>query len=355
MLPTLSKRTTGGIVLLAILVSGAFAQSASVAYFEGEPELQRASGEAEVITFGAEVSTEDAVVTGTGDFVELRLTTGGTVQVQSNTVFRIDEISENGQPPVPVLRTTVGSVRVALGDRIRGTAEPRIATASAAAGVRGTEFLVFAGQDGSSLFVVEQGLVVVSGGENGEVELGPEQAVEVNTDGRLGERFQVRRGSINFQDWNRGRLQRFEEEPVAIMREARQRMSQLIQEIRDLRQSYDRLSREIDELRIEARRLADEGMRDEAAQLFAAEIEPRQLEASYRLITLRYTVNTAINLRTFVIAPLNSRGQALLIRDAERLRDFSGEYRQIVREYGEVVAPEIRERDFLFDRPRGER
>ncbi len=335
--------------LLCLLGAGLSAQAADVTYFEGAPQLERASGQSEPIDFGLGVGTEDAVVTGVGDFVELSLANGGTISVESSTVFRIDEVSENGQPPVPVLRTTVGSVRVALGDRIRGTVEPRFATASAAAGVRGTEFLVFAGQDGSSLFVVEQGLVVVSG-QNGDVELGPEQAVEVNTDGRLGERFQVRRGSINFQDWNRGRLQQFSDNPVAIMREARQRMAQLIQEIRELRQSYNQLAREIDELRIEARRLADEGMRDEAARLFEQEVEPRQLAASYRLITLRYTVNSAINLRTFVIAPLNSRGQALLIRNSEQLREFAGEYRQIVRNYAEVVAPEIRERDFLFDR-----
>ncbi|MFW6223644.1 MAG: FecR family protein, partial [Spirochaetota bacterium] len=223
---------------VALLLAAAVvipAQDAEVAYVEGFPELRSSGGARFELDFGDLVESGDSVITGATDYAELERGTGNTIRVNENTVFTLQQVEREGRTET-VLENTVGSVSYRF-NRVTGR-EPRIGTASAAAGVRGTELTVYAGDDGTSLFAVDSGLVDVEA-EGRTVSLTENEAVEVVAGQAPGEKFEWLGAELDFSTWNADRLDVFLEDPLEGLVRIEERLNYFAEQVDETYVQYE--------------------------------------------------------------------------------------------------------------------
>ena len=129
---------------------------------------------------------------------------GVTIKIAHNTVFTLMEKAQGNQS-TSVLSVALGSIKFRY-DKLTGT-EPQVRTNGAVAGVRGTEFTVFSGADGSTLFAVDSGQVTVEAAGQ-SVDLAASEGVEVPLGKPPGDKFTVQRDQVNYSTWNDGQARR---------------------------------------------------------------------------------------------------------------------------------------------------
>ncbi len=161
-------------VAAGTLLSG-FAQKANITYVEGASNIKSAAGKLRAADFGGTVTYGESVITGKDGLVEMVLENGSTIKVTQNSVFGYSSTG-TGAESRTVLATTAGKVSYKL-NKVAGKS-PVIQTNSMVAGVRGTEFEVYAGRDGSVMLAVTGGIVDVES-QGQMVSLEKNEAVEV--------------------------------------------------------------------------------------------------------------------------------------------------------------------------------
>lgn len=295
------------------VLSGLGAIDAETVYVEGYPELRGSSGRTFDLFFGDRVRSGETVITGLDDTAELELDDGNNVVVDSDTVFTLSETVENGETR-SAYSNSRGSVTYRL-NNIRGRG-PRIQSANAVAGVRGTTFTVFAGDDGTSLFLVEEGRVAVQA-QGEEVEIDEDFAVEVRAGEAPGEPFEVLRGEIDFSGWNNGRIEAIVDDPVSAGEGAYRRLEEIVAELDTAVAEYEPVSKELEEAREEA----DEVFREEGQEAFeefqAENVRPLEYSAPRRFTNVRYWALSALNMRRYVFGRMYTILRSTYMLDPE--------------------------------------
>ncbi len=282
------------LLLLACAPGFLFAIDHEVVYTEGYPLVRSSGGRQTDLFIGDSVKTGDTVVTESGDYVELTAE-GYTVKVNENTVFSIRELEEDGQKN-DVLSCALGKLSFSR-DKFLGN-EPRLGTSSAICGVRGTNVVLLAGVDGSSLFIVDDGLIEVSAsGESVQVAGG--EGVEVPTGSAPGEKFKALEREIDFAEWNQGRLETLLEDPVASAQKVKTQMEQFIAEIKKIYPIYLKKKAKLDVERKKARELLDKD-KEEGQKYYREKVFPMELDTTYHYLNIRYYALSALSLRRFV-------------------------------------------------------
>ncbi len=329
------------ILLVAVLLSG-FAVPNDVIYSEGDAAVKYQAGYTDDVFIGDVYDTGDTVTTGFDGFVELDQA-GLVLKINPDTVFTLQEKEEKGEK-TSVFSLALGSIKFRY-DRITGK-EPMIQTASCVAGARGTEFSVYAGADGSTLIVVDSGLVEVES-EGKAVQLTAEEGVEVQPGEPPGDKFVVQRDQIDYKTWNDDKLSAMLADPVETVRRIQDRMEFYIQEV----QEYDSLYREYLKKLEEERRLNTERAQKEgenvALQYENDVIFPLSVE----------TFNLGLNVRYFSLAALSMRryvaGRTYLLLKARYIADYDNtifrEYRktfgELLDKFEEAIVPQLVEAD----------
>ncbi len=326
-------------VLLVLAGGAAWAQQADVVYLEGYPEVKESAGDRYEVDFGDIVRPGDSVITGRTDYVEMEQGVGNTIRVASDTVFTLQEIEEGGEKET-VLSTTVGSVAFRF-NQITGR-EPRIATPASVAGVRGTELTVFAGSDGSALFLVDSGLVDVEA-QGITVSLTENEGVEVPAGGPPGEKFSRIGKELDFSSWNQERVDAFMEDPVEGMIRLRERLAYFNQQIQQLEPEYQQYREEFQRLQQEVDKAREEGNQQELDRLREEEFLPARERTLVTLVNLRYYALSALSLRRFVVSRVYTQVKAnyLMNSSAPEYRAFLREYRQALEEFEAFVVPQL--------------
>ncbi len=320
------KETLLVLGLSLCLLAGASAAPSDVVYSEGEATVKYRGGGVEEVYIGDAYDTGDTVTTGFDGFVELNQA-GLTLKINPDTVFTLQEKEQSGEA-TGVFSLVLGSIRFRY-DRITGR-EPLIQTGSCVAAVRGTEFTVFAGADGSALVVVDSGRVEVEA-EGRAVQLEAEEGVEVRPGQPPGEKFVVHRDQIDYRSWNEEKLGSMLEDPLLAMERIQDRLDYYIDNVNEyfaLFREYDQ--RLADERDILAEIQGREG--DEAAGKFRREvISPLAEKRANLYINLRFYSLAALSLRRYVGGRLYLFMKARYITDPadplyrqyrERFRDF---------------------------------
>ncbi|HKK49732.1 MAG TPA: FecR domain-containing protein [Alkalispirochaeta sp.] len=322
-------RTPSALVLAALILSwsaaSALAQDASVVYLEGEPELRTTQGSTEWLDFGTSLRAGESVVTGRNDFVELAYGDASTIEVQPDTVFTVREVERGGERRT-VMSNSAGAVKYRF-NRLTGRNEPDIGTSSVVAGVRGTEVAVYAGGEGSSLFVVESGEVeVTSAGRT--VSLTQDEAVEVPAGGPPGEKYSVIGRELNHADWNANRLDAFLDDPLAGLEGVADRLEEYAVDAAEWYQNY-----------LDAKEVSD------AAFAQIGEIEDNEERQEYREETWQplaeQTGNAVLNYRYHALSALSLRRHALgsmymemktrnILSPTEEYAEFQDRFAEIV-------------------------
>ena len=200
------------ITCAALLLLGAFALSAApadVTYTEGDATIHTKAGTTQDAQIGDVMNTGDTLRTGADGQSELDQK-GVTIKISPKTVFTLMEREQGGKTS-SVLSVALGSIKFRY-DKLTGS-EPLVRTNGAVAGVRGTEFSVYSGADGSTLIAVDSGLVnVESGGKS--VDLGPKEGVEVPLGKPPGDKFAIPDKPMDYSTWNNGKLDAMLADPV---------------------------------------------------------------------------------------------------------------------------------------------
>ena len=294
-----TRRALGlAALLLSLSAATALAQDASVVYLEGEPEKRSAGGDLDWLDFGTPLIAGESVITGPTDFVELEQGAASTITVEPGTVFTIREVDEGGQRR-QVMTNSVGAVRYRF-NRIAGRDEPRVGTASVVAGIRGTEVTVYAGADGSSLFLVDSGEVEVSSAGQ-SVSLTEAQGVEVAAGQAPGEVFEVIGRELNFEDWAADRRAAFLDAPIETLDRSAGRLDEFAAEADTWYENYLTAKQESDAAFEQIAEIEDE---DERSRFREENWLPLANQTGNAVLNYRYYALSALSLRRYVLGPM---------------------------------------------------
>lgn len=320
------------------------AQEAEVVYVEGIADIRESGGTTYEASFGDGLYAGDTVLTGTDGRVELEQADDSMIRVAPDTVFTVREAGVAGERST-VYSTEIGSAffrfRTAIGK------EPRIATPSSIAGVRGTAFTVFAGVDGSSLYLVEEGRVDVSAA-GATVSLAAGEGVEVNIGAAPADKFEVKRGQIDYSNWNGRRLGAMLEDPVTAVSRVAARMDELVAEIREVSSAYEEKHALLDDERAKLEEIERSKGKDARTEYYTRVVFPLEVETSYLRLNLRYYALSALSLRRYVMSGMYVRVKPLYINDldAETYIEFLGVYQTAADQFEREVAPYLVDADF---------
>ncbi len=283
---------SGLVVLLGV---AAYAVPSDVTYAEGDVTTRLSNGKQQETTIGDVLNTGDTLKTGKDGLAELNQK-GVTVKISSGTVFTLMEKSQAGQTS-PVMSVALGSIKFRY-DKITGK-EPMVRTNGAIAGVRGTEFSVFAGADGSTLIAVDSGQVTVEA-EGKSIELASAEGVEVPLGQPPGDKFVVHSDQIDYSKWNNDKLAGMLADPTAAMQSIQTTMSGYIKDANDY---YGLLLQYKEKLAAEQKNLA--AIRAEKGKTegdkYAIEVVSPLLTQGINLgLNVRFSALAALSLRRFV-------------------------------------------------------
>jgi hypothetical protein len=317
------------------------AQDASVVYLEGSPTVKPSGGSRYDAQFGDVLSVGDSVLTGMRDFVELEQGSASTIRVQPDTVFTIQQRETDSGERETVMRTTVGEVRFRF-QKLVTDREPMVGSATSVAGVRGTELTIYAGSDGSSLYLVEEGRVDVEGQEE-TVSLGPNEAVQVSPAGRAGQKYEWPGRELDFSQWNQDRMEAFLQEPVESARRIQERLTGFEEEIRRLYPEYLELSTNLRDARDRLEEMEDEASEEEIDAFIQEEIAPLRGRTARLLLNIRYYALSALSLKGHVLGRmyLELKARNFLSPENETFQEFLQVYNSIQADFEEFVAPRL--------------
>ncbi|AFG37172.1 FecR family protein [Spirochaeta africana] len=293
----------------ALLLTGlGLSAEQRVVYVEGDPQLRRSSRNLQMHP-GQDLRGGDSIRTGVADLVELQQGSGNTISIHPDTVFSVQEISVDGSTE----RQLTASRGAASFRFTQPGGSRRVGTATTAAGVRGTEFTMYAGADGSAFYVVQSGLVEVSS-QGVAVEVAANQAVQVAPNQPPGEVIDWIGPAIDFSDWNRDRLDAFLEDPQGTIYSLTEQLVLFARQMEEELIAYEGARAQLEAAREELRGLSDE----EASRYRSEVVTPYLVNTSNIYLNARYYAVSALSLRRHVAGSLylQAKARALLEPDS---------------------------------------
>ncbi len=332
--------TITSVILLIASAGSILAQESDVVYVDGWVDMKDSRGDIYELFIGDHLVSGDTVITGEDGTAELEPQQGSRIIITPDTVFSLSERNVDGNKQ-SVAATTIGQVMFKFNMM---TQEPLISTPSAVAGVRGTEFTVYAGADGSSLITVDSGAVEVFGTES-SVYLAGNEGVEMSAEGRLGDKFDVFEGKIDFSAWNASKIDSMMAEPVSALRNMNTSLLKMLDEMEEWGKMHEEASAEVNRLREKQKALIKDGKVEEAKTLESEELKPLEISSSKMVINYRHHALSALSMRQHVIGAFYLRMKTAYIRNTDDsiYRDFLNEYQ------GVVTVFESRTEDYLID------
>jgi hypothetical protein len=327
---------------LLALSAAAFAVPTDITYSEGEAGIRFKNGKQQDAEIGAILNTGDLLKTGRDGLVELDQK-GVVLKISPNTVFTLMEKEQKGAT-TPVLSVALGSIKFRYG-KLTGK-EPMVQTNGTAMGVRGTEFSVYAGADGSTLVVVDSGSVEVEA-EGMSVSLEAEEGVEVKLGQGPGEKFAVQRDQIDYSKWNEEKLAGMLADPAAAMTGIEERMASYIRSVTEYDATFREYKQMFDELVKQKARILEEQGKDEATKFQNAEVGPAATQVSRLFLNLRYFSLAALSLRRYVGGRLYTflKSRYLATPENPIWIEFLSRFYRVLDSFEQSIVPQLVEGD----------
>lgn len=319
------------------------ADKALVEYVEGSAHIRSSSGNRRPIDFGTTVTYGESVLTGRGGTVEMTLENGSRIRVAENSVFTYTNTG-SGSDSRPVFATTAGRVSYKL-QRAAGRS-PAIQTNSMVAGVRGTEFTVFAGRDGSVLLAVEDGIVDVES-EGVLVTLNKNEAVEVEPGKAPGEKFTYLGRELDFRDWNQGKSDDFLTDPIGALDAVEQRLAVYKAELGKLKKPYADATESWRKATAQYKVLLEENDIDKIKAFQKELLFPAQDARAVLILNIRYWALNYLSMRRYVVSnmymEMKSRHPLASTPETEA---FFDKHAELLRRYEADIVPELNKNDY---------
>ncbi len=336
------NKTAAVAVLLGAVGFGLWAVPADITYTEGDASVKLKSGRLQDAQIGDRVNTGDTIRTGADGQVELDQK-GVTIRIASGTVFTMMEKSQAGSSST-VLSVALGSIKFRYG-KLTGT-EPQVRTNSAVAAVRGTEFTVFSGADGSTLITVDSGQVTVESA-GASVDIAANEGVEIPLGQPPGDKFTVQRTQVDYSTWNADKLAAMLADPQAAMTSIETAMASYIKDVNDYAASFQEANARLQDEQTKRAAIAkDQGV--EAGRKYEAEVvAPLANQVSAVGLNLRYSSLAALSLRRYVAGRLYVMLKARFIAnpDDAAWTGFLAKYGELLQSFDSAIAPHLVEAD----------
>jgi hypothetical protein len=327
--------------IAAFLLLGALSVSAApadVTYTEGDASLKLKSGKTQDAQIGDVMNTGDTLRTGRDGLAELDQK-GVTIKVAKQTVFTLME-KEQGGRTAPVLSVALGSIKFRYG-KLTGN-EPLVRTNGMVAGVRGTEFDVFAGADGSTLIAVSSGAVTVES-EGKSVDLAANEGVEVPLGQPPSDKFTVPGTLIDYSKWNGDKLSAMLADPLAAMTNIENAMAEYQKNVADFNTSYLQYRPRLDEDRQNLQQIVKEKGHDEANKYQAEVIAPLATQTGHLYLNTRYYALAALSLRRFVAGRLYVlvKSHYIASTDDPTWKEFLARFDALLASFEQSIVPQL--------------
>jgi FecR-like protein len=333
------------IILFLISVPFIYANEiVSISYIDGWVDIKEGSGDIYEAMIGDEVMAGNSIMTDEDSYAELvEKSSRSTYNLSPNTVFTVREMETEGKKQ-NVLACTLGEV--AFKFKRAGTLEPLIATNSTVAGVRGTEFKVYAGLDGSSLIAVRRGLVEVES-EGVTVALGKNEAVEIKPGEAPGDKFSLKGRPLNFNAWNGEKKKEFLKNPAESLKAVEKRLdyyNSKVEELYPIFLEWDQQRRE--ELR-EFEKIKKEKGIDEAKKYRNSILFLTMNNASNLILNVRYYALSILSMKRYIVANMYADIKTRYINklDDPVFKDFEKVYKSVLEKYEKITIPQLNETD----------
>ena len=290
-------------ILIALLIFTAalaplFAEIATLEYVQGWVDLRYPDGETVEALIGDPLNKDDSIVTGDDGIATLTSRGATEITVKPNSIFSLREIDSGGEKET-VMHTALGAVSFKF-NRLLGK-EPRISTPSSVAGIRGTEFTVYAGDEGSTLFTVDSGEVMVTS-QGVPVVLYEGEGVEVKAGRAPGAKFELLGKPIDFSVWAAEKQSEFSADPVAGLRGIQKQMNDYIREVESLSVMLDDQIKLITDMKAEMIEIKEKQGDNAAQKYFMDQLSPESTFAGNINHNLRFFALTAFSMKRFVMA-----------------------------------------------------
>jgi hypothetical protein len=332
------KKITLTVSLLVLVLFCGFAVPNDVIYSEGDATVKFQEGYVEDVYIGDVYDTGDTVTTGYDGFVELDQQ-GLVLKINPDTVFTLQEKEEKGEK-TGVFSLALGSIKFRY-DRITGK-EPMIQTPSCVAGVRGTEFSVFAGADGSALIVVDSGLVEVES-EGKTVQLATDEGVEVQPGEPPGEKFAIKSDQIDYRTWNDDKLQAMLGDPTLAMERIIDRLAYYIGNVEEYLSLYKENEQVLSAEREKAIEIDEKEGHDAGNRYRLDVIRPIAEKTRNSYINLRFYSLAALSLRRYVGGRLYlfMKSQYITNTGEEVYQQFNNDFRVFLDQFESTIVPHL--------------
>jgi hypothetical protein len=339
----MTKRTSTIAAALFCLGAGTlFAVPADLTYVEGDTVMKLKSGKQQDAQIGDTMNTGDTLRTGADGQAEISQS-GVTIKVAAGTVFTLMERATAGKT-TGVLSVALGSVKYRY-DKLTGS-EPQVRTNGAVAGVRGTEFTVFSGADGSTLITVDSGAVTVES-EGQSVDLAPNEGVEVPLGRPPGQKLDVQRLKVDYDTWNADKLSGMLADPMAALAGIQTVMDGYAADVTKYAADFKDASTLLATERANRVKVTDDQGAD-AGQKYETDVVTPILQQAVALgLDLRYSTLAALSLRRFVAGRLFvlMKARSLAEPSADAWTSFLARYQQILVDFETSIAPHLVEAD----------
>jgi hypothetical protein len=314
--------------LILFLGASAHAVPTDVTYTEGDATTLYGTGQQQDTSVGDVLNTGDSVKTGDDGQVEMDQQ-GVTIKVSNGTVFTLMENEQSGQN-TPVLSVALGSIKFRY-DKLTGQ-EPLVRTNGAVLGVRGTEFTVFAGADGSTLVAVNTGQVTVQS-EGKSVELASAEGVEVPLGKPPGDKFVVHYDQIDFSKWNDEKLNTMLADPLAAMQTIQAAMAAYIKDVRDYAALFGEYSTKLKDERSKMVEITKEKGVGEGRKYEEENVTPLVNQTFVLGVNLRFSSLAALSLRRYVGGRLY-----LFMKERNITHPSEGSYQDFLSKFSSLLA-----------------
>lgn len=338
------------ILLFAIvlLVSAAvvYGESGTIIFSSGKADHRDRAGNLNPAVIGNTVVTGESIITGGDGFVEIQLENNSVISINEDTVFNLSEREDQDQPGRKrgVFQTILGAVGFKF-QQFSGN-EPYIETSSTVCGVRGTDFTVFAGADGSAVYAVASGEVAVNSGGR-EVALLPDQGVEVAMGRAPGNVFRAEGGIIDFSQYQEEAKAAVKKDPLGTYSQFENRLNELIEETRNWNESAYDTADMLKELEATAQQIREEDGEDAFMEYMADTVDPLKVQTQTMILNRRFTAYSALLLRQHLICNVYLEMRTKYILDPE-----NPEYLAFLRDYNamlDIFYTELIETKYLYE------
>jgi|GEM_PF-1928185 len=264
--------------------------SVTVDWVSGDVTYSHLKSEWKELDVGMKLSPGDIVKTALGSEATL-IDDGTEVFILENSTFTVSEKYENDVRKAGFM-LFLGRMKFKL-SRVRED-EPEIQTQTVNMTIRGTEFEVGSGYDGSTLVVLTDGVVVVRG-KSKELVLQEGEGTEVAFGEEPTEKFETITRVINWDEWFSYTKESVKGNEQLLLNKFLLRFEELDAQVRDYEEIRANAEKKRDEYVTTREKLREEG-RDEEANEYSRKAGAEGKIAYHSLMNIRFLALSSIGL-----------------------------------------------------------